>query len=242
VSLLDRIQSGIVERPVSLVVHGGPGVGKSTFAAGAPDPFFIDTDNRTAHLNVRRLKPDSWEEVLEVFRLVAKGELKCGTLVVDTLDHAEILLHRDLCKAHNVTTIEDVGGGYGKGYVAALGEWRKFGVAMDAIRARGVGLVLLAHSQVKVFQNPTGENYERFELKLDKRAHNFLRERVDAVGYAAFDTIIVKDKADKAKAKGSGKATLSFKPSPACETKRFSKFPEACALTWEAFTQNTEGK
>lgn len=238
--LLSRVTSGIVDRPVSLMVHGGPGVGKTTFAAGAPDPFFIDCDNRTAHLNIRRVKPESWEEVLEVFRLVAKGDLKCGTLVVDTIDHAEILLHRDLCKAHNVTSIEEVGGGYGKGYVAALGEWRRFGVAMDAIRARGVGLVLLAHNQVRAFQNVGGEDYQRLELKLDKRAHNFLRERVDGVGYASFDTQIVKNKDGKAKAKTSGRATLSFAPSAAVETKRFGAFPVTCDLSWESFTKKED--
>jgi hypothetical protein len=239
--ILARITAGAIDRPISLMVHGGPGVGKSTFAAGAPDPLFIDTDNRTAHLEVRRFRPDTWEEVLETFKAVAKGELKCGTLVVDTLDHAEILMHRDLCKAHNVQTIEEVGGGYGKGYVTALGEWRRFGVAMDAIRARGVGLVLLAHSQVKVFQNPSGENYERFELKLDKRAHNFLRERVDGVGHASFATTVIKGKDDKFKAKTSGKATLTFAPSAAVETKRFSKFPLNCDLSWSSFL-NTENK
>lgn len=234
--LLSRISTGTIERPVSLIVHGAPGVGKSTFASQAPDPFFLDLDNRTAHLDVRRFKPESWEEVLEAFRLIAKGELKCGTLVVDTIDHAEILLHRDLCKAHNVTTIEEVGGGYGKGYIAALGEWRRFGVAMDAIRARGVGLVLLAHNQVRVFQNVGGEDYQRIELKLDKRAHNFLRERVDGVGYAAFDTQVVKTKDGKAKAKTTGRATLSFAPSAAVETKRFAAFPVSCDLSWAAFT------
>jgi hypothetical protein len=238
--LLSRVQTGVVERPISLMVHGGPGVGKSTFAAGAPEPFFVDTDNRTAHLNVKRVKPESWEDVLEVFRLASKGELKCSTLVVDTLDHAEMLMHRDLCKAHSVPTIEEVGGGYGKGYIAALGEWRRFGVAMDAIRARGIGLILLAHSQVKLFQNPSGENYERFELKLDKRAHNFLRERVDGVGYASFDTQIVKGKDQKAKAKTTGRAMLNFAPSAACETKRFSKFPETCGLSWAEFTKESK--
>lgn len=243
--LLSRITTGTVERPVSLIVHGAPGTGKSTFAAGAPDPLFIDVDNRTAHLNVRRIKPESWEEILEVFRLVAKGDIKCGTLVIDTLDHAELLLHAHLCKQHNVNTIEEVGGGYGKGLVAALGEWRRLAVGFDAIRARGVGLVLLAHSADKVFKNAAGDDYSRVELKLDKRAHGFLRERVDAVGYAAFDTIIVKTKDGKSKAKTTGKVTLSFAPSAAIETKRFSKYPASCALTWADFTagsNNTEEK
>jgi hypothetical protein len=233
--LLSRVQTGIVDRPIALVVHGGPGVGKSTFAAGAPDPFFIDADNRTAHLNVRRVKPEAWEEVLDVFRLAAKGELKCKTLVLDTIDQAELLMHRDLAASNGVATIEEVGGGYGKGYVVALNEWRRLGVAIDAVRSKGIGVILLAHSQVKTFKNPTGEDYDRWELKLDKRAHNFLRERVDGVGFAEFETVTVKTKDGRTKAKGSGKATLRFSPSPAFESKRFSAFPDNCALEWPAF-------
>ncbi len=240
--LLSRISAGAIERPISVIVHGPAGCGKSTFAAGAPDPVFIDCDNRTAHLDVRRIVPEVWDEILEVFRLVAKGELKCGTIVIDTLDHAELILHRDLCKLHSVTTIEEVGGGYGKGYVTALGEWRKLGVAMDAVRARGVNVVLLAHSADKTFKNATGDDYARVEIKLDRRAHGFLRERVDGVGYAAFDTIIVKNKEGKTKAKSTGKVSLSFAPSAAIETKRFAKFPESCALSWEAFTTTKEQK
>jgi hypothetical protein len=240
--LLSRMVAGPVERPVSVIVYGPPGCGKSTFAAGAPDPVFIDCDNRTAHLDVRRIKPDSWDEVLEVFRLAATGQLKCQTLVIDTLDHAELLLHKHLCEVHKAETIEEIGGGYGKGYIAALGEWRVFGVAMDAIRARGIGLVLLAHSAVKNHKNPAGDDYERIELKLDKRAHGFLRERVDGVGFADFDTIIVKSKEGKTKAKSTGKVTLKFTPSAAFESKRFAKFPETCALDWAAFNNVKEGK
>ncbi len=239
--LLSRIQTGIVDRPISLMVHGGPGVGKSTFASGAPEPFFVDTDNRTAHLDVRRVKPDSWEDVLEVFRLAAKGELKCKTLVVDTIDHAELLMHRDLCKQHSVGTIEEVGGGYGKGYVVALGEWRRLALGMDAVRARGIGVILLAHSQVKTFKNPAGEDYDRWELKLDKRAHNFLRERVDGVGFAEFETVTVKTKTGQTKAKGSGRAVLRFTPHPAYESKRYAAFPETCPLDWEAFAEGPRG-
>ncbi len=234
--LLSRVQTGIVDRPISVLVHGGPGCGKSTFAAGSPDPVFIDADNRSAHLNVRRYIPSSWDDVLDGFRLAAKGELKCGTLVVDTLDQVELLLWKDLAAKHNVETIEDVGGGWQKGYVAALAEWRRLCAAIDAVRARGINTVLVAHSQVKTFQNPAGENYDRWEVQLDKRAHKLLTARVDGVGFAAFDTVIVKSKEGKAKAKSSGIARLSFAPSAACETKRFARFPESCELSWSAFT------
>jgi hypothetical protein len=232
--LLSRITTGAVERPVSLIVHGGPGVGKSTFAAGAPDPLFIDCDNRTAHLDVKRIAPTGWEDILEIFRLVARGELPCKTIVIDTLDHAEMLLWAHLVAVAGVTTIEEVGGGYGKGYIAALGEWRRLAAGMDAVRARGVNVVMLAHSADKGHKNAVGEDYARIEVALDKRATGFLSQRVDAIGYAAFDTVVVKNKEGRAKAKTSGNTTLSFKPSAAVATKRFARFPEACALTWEA--------
>jgi hypothetical protein len=174
--------------------------------------------------------------VLDVFRLAAKGELKCKTLVLDTIDQAELLMHRDLAASNGVATIEEVGGGYGKGYVVALNEWRRLGVAIDAVRSKGIGVILLAHSQVKTFKNPTGEDYDRWELKLDKRAHNFLRERVDGVGFADFETVTLKTKDGRTKAKGTGKALLRFTPSPAYETKRFAHFPDQCALDWPTFT------
>jgi hypothetical protein len=235
--LLTKITTGTIERPVSVIVYGVAGCGKSTFAAGAPDPLFIDCDNRTAHLDVRRLKPDTFEDLIEVTKLIARGELKCSTLVIDTLDHAELMLHRDLCKTHNVATIEDVGGGYGKGYVAALGEWRRFAVGMDAIRAKGVGLVMLAHSQVKAFMNPAGENYDQVQMKLDKRAQGFLTERVDGIGYASFGVVLSAIKQEKTKARSTGKTSLSFAPSAAVQTKRFEKYPLTCALTWADFTK-----
>ena len=35
---------------------GAEGIGKSTFAADAPDPLFIDTEGSTVHMDVRRIE------------------------------------------------------------------------------------------------------------------------------------------------------------------------------------------
>jgi hypothetical protein len=34
-----------------MVIYGQPGIGKSTFCAGFPNPFFFDFDNRTSHIS-----------------------------------------------------------------------------------------------------------------------------------------------------------------------------------------------
>ena len=50
-----QITSGVLAVPIKAVVYGPEGIGKSTFAAQAPEPLFIDTEGSTARMNVRRL-------------------------------------------------------------------------------------------------------------------------------------------------------------------------------------------
>jgi hypothetical protein len=240
-SILDRLVKGRVAKPAYLLVYGTPGVGKSTFASTAPDPLFIDADNRTGHLDVNRITPKSWADILEILAAVHTGELPCKTLVVDTLDHAEMALHAHLCKAAGVTNLEEIGGGYGKGAVAALAQWRYFALECERIRKAGKNVVLLAHTQLKVLQNPLGEDYARHEIKLDKKAHGFLREKVDAVGFADFEVFAKKSRDGKVKATGTGHALIRFAPSPAYESKRFEAFPEVCEMRWDALINSNKG-
>lgn len=44
-SLLEKIQTGRSNRPPRLLVYGVEGIGKSTFAAHAPNPIFIQTED-----------------------------------------------------------------------------------------------------------------------------------------------------------------------------------------------------
>ena len=43
--MLDSIQSGKENRPPRIMIYGAEGVGKSTFAASAPNPVFIQTED-----------------------------------------------------------------------------------------------------------------------------------------------------------------------------------------------------
>ena len=49
------ITHGIVEVPPMLTIYGGPGIGKTTLAASAPDPVFLDLEHGTTD---RRLWPE----------------------------------------------------------------------------------------------------------------------------------------------------------------------------------------
>ena len=52
-SRLSEVTSGRVDRPPRLVVYGVEGIGKSTFAAGAPNTIFLGPENGTETLDVK---------------------------------------------------------------------------------------------------------------------------------------------------------------------------------------------
>ena len=79
------ITSGTIAAPVKTVLYGPEGIGKSTFAAQFPAPVFIDTEGGTKRLNVARLPaPTSWAMLLDEVAEVSRGNVPCGTLVIDT--------------------------------------------------------------------------------------------------------------------------------------------------------------
>ena len=226
-----NVIKGVQKKPWRMMIYGQPGVGKSTFAAGAPKPLFIDVERRTEHLDIPRLQPDSWETVLSVIKELVSNTSEYKTVVFDTVDHLEHLVFTYLTKKFGVQSIEDVAGGYGKGYTMALEEWRRFAVGLEALRDKGYNILLLGHGHVKTFNNPTGENYDRWIIKINQKAADFLKEKVDAVGFAHYDDGTKKGKGDlKAKAVGSDDRVLTFLHNPAFESKRGLGLPDEVEL------------
>ena len=100
------ITSGTIAAPVKTVLYGPEGIGKSTFAAQFPAPVFIDTEGGTKRLNVARLPaPTSWAMLLDEVAEVSRGNVPCGTLVIDTADWAERLCIDAVCARAKVNTV-----------------------------------------------------------------------------------------------------------------------------------------
>jgi hypothetical protein len=247
--LLERVSRGKVAGPVRLVVYGAGGVGKSTFAAGAPSPLFFDFESRTGHLDVARVRPTSWDDVLGTLRelYAAPGEFR--TLVFDTLDHMELLLHAHVCKTNGWTSIEDPA--YGKGYIPALHEWAKFLGAVERLQVdKGLNVIMLAHAQMLPFKNPAGEDYNMFSLKLKggakTSASDLIREKVDLIGFARWEDFAKKanpkDQLTKAKAITTGARVLSFAHNPAYESKKGIPMADEIQLSWGAFEAAVKDK
>lgn len=192
-SILDKATSGPLDEPPRICLSGVEGIGKSSFAADAPNPFFIDPERGTHHLDVRRLDVDDWLDVFLAIEDLATTDHKHETLVLDTIDGLEILNHAYVCKLEKAATLEHIGGGFGKGYSRALDEWRRLWFFIERLRAvKGMMVIMIAHTHVKKFANPDGDDYDRFQLKLHDKAANFLKEQCDVVGFAQYETVMHK--------------------------------------------------
>ena len=66
---LKSISKGKQQRPKRILLHGVDGVGKATFAAGAPKPIFLGSEEGTNHLDVSRFPlPETLEDIFDAIR------------------------------------------------------------------------------------------------------------------------------------------------------------------------------
>lgn len=250
-SYLGRTRPGKLQEPVRLIVYGPPGTGKSTFAAEAPDSFYIDTDRRTGHLDIpNRFVPTSWTEVMGALTELYNNPGQYKHVVIDTLDAMEDLMHKHICQVNNCAVIEDVDGGFGKGYSHAIREYARFGAVIDALRDKGIASVMVAHPMFRTVANPVGDNYDMWDLKLKggpkTNAADYMKARVDLIGFAHFEDFAKKaGKNDRsAKAVTTGERVLTFEHHPAFATKQGIPFPGEIPLSWKSYEealQNNKG-
>lgn len=222
------ILTGTIPAPVKVVLYGPEGIGKSTFASQFPDPVFIDTEGGTKRLNVARLPaPTSWQMLLDEVAEVARDNVPCGTLVIDTADWAERLCIETVCARFKVKGIEDFG--YGKGYTYAKEEFARLLDALGDVLAAGKHVVVTAHAQISRFEQPDAVgSYDRWTMKTSKQVAPLLREWCDMLLFANYKTVVEKAGAGaNAKNKASGgKRVLYTTHNPCWDAKNRFGLPD----------------
>ena len=153
-SLLAQVQSGLQVVPRRVMIYGTQGIGKSTMGAMAPKPIFLQTEDGLAGIECDRFPlAKSFTDVMQALAELYSAEHAYLTVVIDSLDWLERLIHAEICEKRQVENIEDIG--YSKGYVFALKQWRDVLDGLDALRnERGMGVVLIAHARIERFENP----------------------------------------------------------------------------------------
>jgi hypothetical protein len=202
-----KIKGGAVTAAPRIVLIGVEGGGKTTAGAQCEAPIFLSAEDGLVgkgYENIPHYSPETWEGVLEFLTYIHDENHGYKSLIIDTIDWLEPLLFAYICTRDKKSGIEDYG--YGKGYVVAVDEFRKALAILDAIHRNGILVMINAHCQIKVFNNPIGDNYDRYEPKTTKQIAGIIKEWADVVLFANYETLTAKEKGSS-KAKGVGGQT-----------------------------------
>lgn len=232
-SMLAAVTRGRVESPDRILLYGTEGCGKTTWAASAPDAVFLPAEDGTDRVDVARLPtPKTWQDVLDAVDDLRTGKHAFKTFVLDTLDAIEPLLWRHICDRDGQANIEAYG--YGKGYTAALDEWRSFLAALERLRReKGMQIVLIAHSQIRPFKNPDADDYDRHELKLNAKAGGLFKEWCDSVLFATYEQFTSKDqKTKRVRGMSTGARIVHTQRHAAYDAKSRYALPETLPLDY----------
>lgn len=234
-NILAQILDGPLPKPPRVLLYGTEGVGKTTFASKAPRPLFLDTEDGLGQIAARRLPITSWSTLPAALDAILRHkESICDTLVIDSLDAAERMLHRHICEQRNVATIDHVDGGYGKGYTLAAAEWHRMLQQLDALRQRGILILLIAHSTIVRFEDPEHPAYDRYQPRLHKTVTAMTCEWCDVVAFAHQPITVIADNS-RARAKTQQQRALRVCGGAACIAKNRYGLTADLPLEWSAF-------
>jgi hypothetical protein len=195
-----------------VVLYGPGGIGKSSLAALAPNPVFLDVEHGTHHLDVPRV--EGIETFADLRAALQSPSLDAyRTVVVDTgtkveeMGQVHTLATVTHEKGHYVKSIE--GYGFGKGMQHVYDTFLLFLADLDMQRRKGRNVILICHECIADVPNPTGDDFIRFEPHLQdpKSGKASIRKRViqwaDHVLFIGYDVAAV-----DGKGKGSGTRTI----------------------------------
>lgn len=191
-SILDQVSTGKRGRAQRVVIYAPEGFGKSTIASRFPSPLFLDVEDSTSQLDVRRLTREQLpnQKAFEAAILAVAKERPCQTLIVDTVDWLEVIVTEAMIADANnpkITGIEDFG--YGKGFTALRERMQTILSRLDTVIHAGISVVLLAHAKVAKFEPPDGAGpYDRYELKLSKQVAPVVKEWADMLLFGNWRT------------------------------------------------------
>lgn len=233
--------------PFRAIIHGLPGIGKSSMAAGAKNAIFIQTEDGLNGIDAQAFPLcESYQDVLDCLRALCEEDHPFETVVIDSADWLETFIHRHVCEVENVTSIEKAAGGYGKGYLEANNHWRNILNALDYLnRKKKMAVILICHTRVVQFNDPLHEPYDKYEMKLHSPksgngSNNMLVEWADIIGFCDQEKFVSnKGTSDKKinRATLNGERFIHLVGSPAFVAKNRFGLPEKLPLNYEVFEQ-----
>ena len=209
-----KVLLGAIGQPAGqrIVLYGTGGAGKTTLTCQAPAPLaFFDLDDSLAILRPT-LPPDvqrklsrvdcrpAWGDIRQMLHLGGWDSIR--TIVIDSVTRAE-----ELAIEHTLATVPKSNGqkarnvedyDYGKGYVHVYDTFLTLLGDLDQHARAGRNIVLICHECAANVPNPRGEDWLRYEPRLQNPASGKasirlrVKEWADHVFFIGYDVDVQK--------------------------------------------------
>lgn len=241
---LKSLPKGPNLRAPRIVLYGPAKIGKSTFAAHAPNPVFIDIEGGLDFIDTTKYKPSNLDDIIVFINSLASEDHEFRTLVIDSADWLEDLIFRKVAESKGKENIEDIP--WGQGYSLALDHWRLVLNALDDLREqKNMNIILLAHVETKEHKDPSTENYFVYTPKLHGKTTKgdnslgLITEWSDVLIFADYKVYVEKERNGyqaTTKVHGRGERVLYTAEMPRFKAGNRYGLPEELEFSWEAFS------
>ena len=237
------IRKGKQQAPRRVMLYGVHGVGKTTWAASAPGALIMNledgcNDIDCDHTGVIR---DFDQFYVDGLTWLANNDHDYKWLVIDSVDWLEKLIHGKVAKEAGKESIADVP--YGAGYKRALATWTEVLFRLDWLRSeKQMGVICIAHCDVKRFQSPESDSYDRYSPALHDLSSKALQEWCDEVLFASYRVYTKTEdqgfNRERTIAVGDGQRYLRTQETAAVLAKNRLSLPAEIDFSWQAYAEH----
>jgi len=211
---------------LSVLLHGRPKSGKSSFCAQADGALFLATEAGLNHLDTYQIAISSWEQLLDACAEIAKGEHDFRTVILDTVDNAYRFCSEYVCRKQRVDHESDLA--YGKGFSMVNSEFTR---VLTKLSLLPYGLYLVSHAQTIEIETRSGK-YTRTVPTLPDKARKIVLGLVDLILFVDFEPY-TDDKGET-----QYRRVIRTKPTDAYEAgDRTGRLPATLPLDYTAFVE-----
>ena len=242
---MDSIIKGVETVPLVTIIHGKESVGKTYMACQSDSPIMLDMEHGAEIHPIQKIplygKDVVFDDCIEALRLIYAQHKKMGvkTVIVDSFDWVQKLIHKQVCSKKNVETIDELK--WGAGYQLAASLAQDFVNGLDSLRQLGLEIIIICHTQIVKVDEPIHDLYEVYDLKLDRLIRNTLKEWATIIAFCEFDqkTHLKGERFGQKvyKAVSTGNRIMHTVPQAGFVAKSRIPIPSPLPLDWKIFHQ-----
>lgn len=168
---LSNVITTPAQQPPRIIFYSPEGVGKTTWAAAAPRPIFIQTEKGQGRLKIKACPlAQSFSEVVGWIGAILRDKHNYQTVVLDTLSRLEQLIHAEIRQEHG----NDVFANYGKGYKLVPPYFERLIKGLNMLQDAGMMVIVLAHAEIKRFEPPGLSPYDMYQLNVHEKIRDMM--------------------------------------------------------------------